>query len=265
MKKIKLTNVKVDVLKPYFDEIDIKSDQTILFTKNSIAAKAYPMSKNFIKYKEIDTTDVFEGGDAIGEDTLMLPLNSLDNLEKVLKFYSDGDITITLFVDGEYIAKMEFDNGIHKFTAKSSDVDQVAPPLKEEIWSTFKNTDGSYLSVSIPKERITQIIKLHDICGSKNQSVVITRTEKDGLIVTNSHESLTDADDKWSYSIPDDSINSNEFPMGTARIFNISTLGLIKDEELTLYIKDNANLEGKSVMIFKGDDKSIVICVSAID
>jgi len=45
MKKIKLTNVKVDMLKPFFDEIDIKSSQTITFTGSEINTKLIPNQK----------------------------------------------------------------------------------------------------------------------------------------------------------------------------------------------------------------------------
>lgn len=265
MKKIKLTEVKVDLLKSFFDEIDIKSNQTILLTKNNLSAKAYPSSKTFIKFKSVDTNDLFKGHSEIGDDILKLPLNSLDNIEKVLKFFSGGDISITLYVDGEYIAKMEFDNGVHKFVAKSSDVDQVAPPLTKEIWEMFENTDGAYVNISLTLERLQQIIKLHDISATKSQSVVITNTEKDGLIVTNQHSSLSDADDKWTYKIPVSDVNSNNMAIGESRIFGIKTLNLIKDKELELHIKDIDTLDGKSVLIFKANDNSIVIGIASKD
>jgi hypothetical protein len=263
MKKIKLTEVKVDLLKSFFDEIDIKSSQTILFTKDSISAKAYPSSKTFIKYKSIDTEGLFVGKEQFEDKTLKLPLNSLSNIEKVLSFFNGGDITITIFVDGDYISKMEFDNGVHLFVAKSSDVEQVAPPLNNEIWGMFESTDGSYVNISMTSERIKQIIKLHDICGTKSNSVVITNHEKDGIIITNSHHSLQEETDKWTYKIPQVDINTNDMPVGESRIFNINTLDLIKDKELELFIKDSTNLEGKSILIFKANEKSIVIGVSS--
>lgn len=263
MKKIKLTDVKVDLLKPFFDEIDIKSSQTISITKNEINGKAYPKSKNYIKHKTINTEDVYKGGDKIGDEKLLLPLNSLGNLEKVLNFFSDGDISMTLFVDEQYIAKIEFDNGTHKFVAKSSDIEHVAPPLPEHVWENFRSVDDSYLKVQLTSERIKQIIKLHDISGSESGSVAITNTES-GLVVSNSHSTFSDTHDKWSYDINPENVIENQLKIGESRIFDVSVLKLIKDNEVTLNVKDLADTDDKSVMNFYGSDNSIVICISVI-
>jgi len=264
MKKIKLTNVKVDMLKPFFDEIDIKSSQTITFTGSEINTKAYPKSKNYIKHKTINTEEIFTGGDKIGDTKLLLPLNSLDSIEKVLKFYSDGDISMTLHIDEQYIAKIEFDNGVHKFIAKSSDVEHVAPVLADHVWSEFKSVDDSSVKATLTLERIKQIIKLHEISGSESGSIAITNTEK-GLVLSNSHNSFSDANDKWSFDIDNELVTENKLKIGESRIFDMSIMKLIKDNEVTMNIKNFSGNEDKSVINFYGNDNSMVICIAVID
>lgn len=206
MDKITLTNIKAKDLVNFLKLGEIDAPQTLKIDTKTLAFRAYPKSKAFIKAKFKPLEEICDSHNIPATESFKWPVQNTKKLVDILSMFAEKSANVSLHVDGGYVTKMEIVGGKkEKLVLVSGDIAHVPAWMEDDIWNKISNEDTKECYVEFGASDIKDMKKTYEVMHSvssatKNvQRIVFIRATKSGMVFSNVSDDGGQTRNEWSF------------------------------------------------------------------
>jgi hypothetical protein len=212
---------------------------------DSIVSTMSNLQKSVVKYNKTDISNVISVEGSMTDEPIYIPLIIGDKLTKVLEFFGDSELKLTIvydFIDDKNVAlSLKFKNSTLSMELPCSKISifKLSTQITDVILDQLANTEDSIYSVGFESSTINKL---------KNLS---TSNINDELYFNSNKEGIFFKGDNFEYRVMEGNTPTNNYGFSKNNIKNIDS------EYYKMYMMDNKT-------IFKTEKEDTIVIISKL-